>query len=236
MKKQTLPRNKTFAAIWLVFHLAIILPCLFVVVKDRSVNFDADLFNMLPKPDIGKAMGVADEKLTEMTGENVFILVSHEDFSAAKSTAEKVYAQIKDSPRFKSVSLYSDAAALGQITGFVHEYRWNLLDDNAVKMLSTEGGAQIFAQNSLAKAYSAFTFSSLANLEEDPFMLGEYSLQNYLTSLQNSGTSMSPKDNVLAANYEGKWYVMIRHSEQGRFCTCEQVECCCPDLRSLQPA
>ena len=210
MKKQTLPRNKTFAAIWLVFHLAIILPCLFVIVKDRSVNFDADLFNMLPKPDIGKAMGVADEKLTEMTGENVFILVSHEDFSAAKSTAEKVYAQIKDSPRFKSVSLYSDAAALGQVTGFVHEYRWNLLDDNAVKMLSTEGGAQTFAQNSLAKAYSAFTFSSLSNLEEDPFMLGEYSLQNYLTSLQNSGTSMSPKDNVLAANYEGKWYVMIR--------------------------
>jgi len=99
MKKQTLPRNKTFAVIWLVFHLAVILPCLFIVARSRSVNFDADLFNMLPKPDIGKAMGVADEKLTEMTGLNVFILVSHKDFSAAKSVAEEVYSRLKDSPR-----------------------------------------------------------------------------------------------------------------------------------------
>ena len=210
MKKQTLPRNKTFAVIWLVFHLAVILPCLFIVARSRSVNFDADLFNMLPKPDIGKAMGVADEKLTEMTGLNVFILVSHKDFSAAKSVAEEVYSRLKDSPRFKSVSFYSDSAGLGQITGFVHEYRWNLLDDKAVSELSSENGAQVFAENALARAYSAFTFSSLENLEEDPFMLGEYSLQNYLTSLQNSGTSMSPKDGVLAAEYEGRWYVMIR--------------------------
>lgn len=210
MKKPALPQNKLLAAVWFVFHAAIIIPCLYMIVTSHTVNFDADLFNMLPKPKIGKAMGVADEKLTAMTGQNVFILVSNDDFKTAKKTAEKVYAQLKDSPGFDSVSLYSDSSSLSQVTDFVHEYRWNLLDDEAVKQLSTPAGVQTFAQNSLAKAYSAFTFSSLNNLGEDPFMLGEYSLQNYLKSLQNSGTSMSPKDSVLAANYEGKWYVMIR--------------------------
>ena len=210
MKKPLLQQNKIYAAAWLIFHAAIILPFVFVVAGSRQLNIDADLFNMLPKPAIGKAMGVADERLTEMTGQNVFILVSHEDFSAAKAAAENVYSQLKDSPRFKTVTLDSDASALNQVTDFVHKYRWNLLDDSAVKQLSTPEGVQVFSENALAKAYSAFTFSSLENLDQDPFMLGEYSLQNYLTSLQNSGTSMSPKDGVLAANYDGKWYVMVR--------------------------
>ena len=210
MKKPSLPQNKTFAFAWFVFHALVLVPCLFIIARAGTVNLDADLFNMLPKPDIGKAMGVADERLTEMTGQNVFILVSHADFDTAKSVAETVYGELKDSPRFKSVSLYSDAAMLEDVTNFVHEYRWNLLDDEAVETLSSPSGAERFAENALAKAYGAFTFSSLDKLEDDPFMLDEYVLQYYLASLENSGTSMSPKDGVLAARYEGVWYVMIR--------------------------
>ena len=210
MKKPSLPRNKTFAFAWLVFHALVLAPCLFIIARAGTVNLDADLFNMLPKPDIGKAMGVADERLTEMTGQNVFILVSHKDFDTAKSVAETVYGELKDSPRFKSVSLYSDEAILQSVMDFVHEYRWNLLDDEAVETLSSHRGAESFAENALAKAYGAFTFSSLDKLEDDPFMLDEYVLQYYLASLENSGTSMSPKDGVLAAQYDGSWYVMVQ--------------------------
>ena len=35
---------------------------------------------------------------------------------------------------------------------FVHEYRWNLLDDEAVETLSSPDGAKSFAKNTLAKA------------------------------------------------------------------------------------
>src|SRR5574344_509927 len=116
MKKElNLPQNKIFAVVWLVFHLGIIVPFGIRVMTGHPVNMDADLFNMLPKPSIGKAMGLADERLTEKTGQNVFILVSHEDFATAKSVAENVYSQIKDSDRFKSVSLYSDMTALGPV-------------------------------------------------------------------------------------------------------------------------
>jgi len=210
MKKPSLPRNKTFAFAWLVFHALILIPCLFIIARAGRVNLDADLFNMLPKPDIGKAMGVADERLTETTGQNVFILVSHKDFNTAKSVAETVYGKLESSDGFKSVSLYSDAAMLEGVKKFVHEYRWNLLDDDAIETLSSPGGAESFAENALAKAYGAFTFSSLENLDDDPFMLDEYILQYYLASLENSGTSVSPKDGVLATEYEGVWYVMIQ--------------------------
>lgn len=210
MKKPSLPRNKTFAFAWLVFHALVLVPCLFIIARAGTVNLDADLFNMLPKPDIGKAMGVADERLTEMTGQNVFILVSHKDFNTAKSVAETVYGKLESSDGFKSVSLYSDAAMLEGVKKFVHEYRWNLLDDDAIETLSSPGGAESFAENALAKAYGAFTFSSLENLGDDPFMLDEYVLQYYLASLENSGTSMSPKDGVLAAQYDGSWYVMVQ--------------------------
>lgn len=213
MKSLTSPRSdKFFAGLWLVFHALAILPFVFKVASSRELNIDADLFNMLPKPEIGKAMGVADEKLTELTGQNIFLLVSHEDFARAKETAEEVYARLKDSPRFDSVSLYSDMSMLSQVTDFVNEYRWNLLGESDIARLSTDDGARAFADNALAQAYGAFTISSMQNVETDPFMLGERSLQNYLAALQQSGTAMSPKDNVLAALHDGKWYVMIRAS------------------------
>ncbi|MBR7064162.1 MAG: hypothetical protein IKI31_03320, partial [Treponema sp.] len=210
MKKPTLPQNKTFAIVWLVFHLVVILPAFFLIGTSRTLNVDADLFNMLPKPDIGKAMGLADEKLTETTGQNVFVLVSHKDFDNAKAVAENVYAALKDSTRFKSISLYSDSSMIGDVTDFIHEYRYNLLDDPTMSLLFSDGGAELFSDNALAKAYSAFMFSSLETLEEDPFMLGEHTLTNYLATLQNSGTAMAPKDGVLATQHNDVWYVMIR--------------------------
>ena len=56
MKKPSLPQNKTFAFAWFVFHALVLVPCLFIIARAGTVNLDADLFNMLPKPDIGKAM------------------------------------------------------------------------------------------------------------------------------------------------------------------------------------
>lgn len=204
-----LPRNKFFARLWIVFHALAIVPFLVTMLAGKPLNLDADLFNMLPKPNVGKAMGVADERLTEKTAQNVFILVSHDDFSRAKETAEAVYNKIKDSTGFKSVSLYSDMSMLGEMTDFIQKYKWNLLDEAAIEMLNSPGGAEAFAYDALSKVYSAFSFSSLSYLDSDPFMLGDYTLQNYLRVAQESGTAMSPRDGVLATQYEGKWYVMI---------------------------
>ena len=62
---------------------------------------DADLFNMLPKPFEGKSLAMADAKLTELTGQSVFILVSNPEFDEALAVADKVYNELKTSTKFK---------------------------------------------------------------------------------------------------------------------------------------
>ncbi len=93
----------------------------------KGINIDADLFNMLPKPEMGKALNAADEKLTEVTGQNVFILVSNPEFNKAKEVAEKVYSQLEGSSRFKSISLYQNTDSFVKIIEYINKYKYNLI-------------------------------------------------------------------------------------------------------------
>ena len=210
--------NKTYFKIWLFFHLAVIL--FFAInffIKPSSIGVDADLFNMLPKSSAAKSIQAADEKLTEITGQNVFILVSNKDFAKAKAAAVSAYSQLENSKNFNSLSLYNDIGSLDDVTNFIFKYRWNLLDDNTIAQLDSPGGAETFATNALGSIYGGFTMLPLDNLEQDPFMLAEHDLKNYLDAVQDSGVAMSVKDGVLASEHDGKWYVMIRGvlSKQG---------------------
>ncbi|MBQ5491006.1 MAG: MMPL family transporter [Treponema sp.] len=210
-KKLTLPQsNRFYVWLYVLFHAVAILPFLIMLAAGCGLNLDADLFNMLPRNTESKAMNLADERLSDQTGQSVYVLASHDDFQIAKETAQTVYEQLKDSPKFSSLSLYSDTSAIDEINDFVHQYRWNLLNDSQVQQLSTADGAAQFADSALASAYSAFTMTSLDYLEEDPFLLDETEVQNYLAYVQDAGTAMSSKDGVLASQYEGKWYVLIR--------------------------
>lgn len=222
MKKPTSMLNnfskKQFLGAWIVFHTAILILFLInLIVAGKSISVDADLFNMLPKSFEAETIQAADTKLTESTGQNVFILVENEDFSKAREVAVEVYSKLENSKFFKTISLYNDVGSLSDVTDFIYKYRWNLLDDATIELLNSEGGAEQFAYNALGKVYGGFTMLPLDNLESDPFMLAEHNLNNYLDSVSSSGTAMSVKDGVLASSKNGKWYIMIRGilSKQG---------------------
>lgn len=221
MKKITSLSNKSFFRIWLGYHLLILLSFVAVFFANgRKITIDSDLFNMMPKPAMKKALSAADEKLTQMSGQNMFILASNEDFSKAKDAASELYEKMILSDKFENVSLYQDMQAMNETIDFVEKNRANLLGENDILLLEN-GGAEQFAENALSKIYGTFTMSNLSNLEEDPFLLSESALENYLAKLSASGTSMSLKDGVLASflKPEGidgienpRWYVMIRSS------------------------
>ncbi len=217
MKKLTSLQNKTFFKFWILFHAVIIAGFCAMLYSKKGINIDADLFNMLPKPAMGKALEAADSKLTEVTGQNVFILVSNPNFSKAKAVASEVYEKLKESPKFKSISLYQNTDSFGQIVEYINKYKYNLIDTETINALNTDNGPSEFSQDALSKAYGAFTMTSLENLENDPFLLGEHDLLNFLTQLQESGTKMSLKDEVLASEVNNRWYIMIRGilSKQG---------------------
>ena len=65
MKKLTLLQNKTFFYIWLFFHAFIFAGFAFMFGTKKAIVIDSDLFNMLPKPVMGKALEAADERLME---------------------------------------------------------------------------------------------------------------------------------------------------------------------------
>ena len=203
--------NKNYLKVWLAYHLGLFaFFALVFCINPSRISIDADLFNMFPRPFEEEGIRNADEKLTENVGQNVFILVSHQDFSKAKEAAVSVYNKLSASENFKSLSLYSDIDQLKEITDFVYDYRWNLLSDEDIELINSDGGAQVFAQNALAQAYSPFTILPLDNLDSDPFMLAESNLNNYLLAVRKSGTSMYAKDGLLAASKDGVWYVMLR--------------------------
>ena len=209
-KKPFSQKNSFYVTMWLVFHMVIILAFSLSFVFGKKLDIDSDLFHILPASTLGPAMGEVDKRLSDATSQNIFVLVSHENFDTAKSTAELVYNQLKENRFFASISLYAGDNAITSIEDFVHDYRWNLLDDEAIQELSTAEGRQSFADKAVSKAYGSFTLSSLSYLDEDPFLLDDEAITDYLGAIQDASTSMTAKDGVLAAEYEGKWYVMIR--------------------------
>lgn len=212
MKNKSLLLNKNFLPAWIIYHAAVLVFFVITLIAfPGKVGIDSDLFNLVPKSISMVSVKKADDKMMAVTSQNIFILVANEDFKEAKRVAEKVYGQLEGSKNFESVSLYSDVGAMSEITDFLYENRWNLIDEKtADDILSSQDAAADFAMNALAQAYSGFTMLPLDNLESDPFLITEYNLHNYLGAVQNAGTAMSVKDGVLASQFDGKWYVMIR--------------------------
>lgn len=208
---KNLSQKKLFAA-WIFYHAAVLIFFLASIIIFRGkIGIDSDLFNLVPKSISMASVKKADEKMMSVTSQNVFILVANEDFSEAKKIAQDVYEKLKNSKNFETVSLYNDVSAMGEITDFLYKYRSYLIDEKTADViLASEQGAKDFALEALSKAYGGFTMLPLDNIDTDPFLLTEYNLQNYLSSLQNAGTAMSVKDGVLASKFEDKWYVMIR--------------------------
>lgn len=209
--KQKILSKQSFLPVWIIFHTAILIYFLIVLAFfPQKIKIESDLFNLIQKSFSKTSFQKADEKMTSLTGQNVFILVANKDFDEAKNVAENIYNEISKSDNFTSVSLYNDADNLSEITDFLYNFRTNLLDENTISALNTPQGVENFSLNALSQAYSGFTLLPLDNLENDPFLLTEYDIQNYLTNLQNSGTAMSVKDSVLASQNNEIWYIMIR--------------------------
>ncbi len=208
MKKNFL-KNKLYA--YVLFHLGIaVFFAAVLMMHGKSVGIDSNLFSMMPKSSENEVLAFVDESLTKKSSRNALILSAGKNFEDAKSAASKVYDALKSSPNFSSVDFYADSESFADLKKFLFEKRYFLLPEKYRKMTETPEGMEKMSSIALEKAYSPFTFSSLENLSEDPFLLQELILSDYIGMLSSSGTSLSLKDGVLAAQKDGMWYVMVR--------------------------
>ena len=211
MKKKLSLSNKFFTGAWIVFHAAILVAFFVTLGAYRKVTIDADFNNMMPENSQNKAAKISDKNIMTSSGQSLFVLVGHEDFAKAKAMSEVVYNEfVKYPSKFEKVTLYSDYSDVEEVEDFVHEWRFNILSGKTQDEIGSPERAQAFAYDGLSKIYSGFTLSSLEKIDEDPFLLDEKNLSDYLAAVADSGTAMRPKDGVLANFYEGKWYVLVR--------------------------
>lgn len=212
--KIQLTDNAFFFRLWLFFHALVFAALIVSVAVQKKFRFDADFLNMLPATSSSKALRAADTALSKTAAENVFILVGHTDFQKAKSTAQAVFAELNGKPQFKTITMSADISAMDDIRDFIKEYRYFF--QSREKQNAIRENPALVAENALARA-SGFSLLGLDDIENDPFMLSESCIEDYLSAVSDSGVKMSAKDGVLAREFEGVWYVMIRAdlSEQG---------------------
>ena len=195
--------NRHFLGLWFSFHLLVISVFLLTLLFGKtSLKIDADLFNMLPKQFSSESVEKAEAKLSETTSRNVFILSCNKDFESAKAYAEKIHDELKDSSNFKSLVLYQNADVIGDFENFLFKNRFNYID--------AYSNPSVLSEKALEKLYSPFTYTSLEYIDQDPFLLTEMEFERYLGCISSNGTSLVLKDNVLAREWNGNWYVMIR--------------------------
>lgn len=202
-----LSNNKLFFRVWLCFHLALTLLLLGSAFVRGGLFFDADFMNMLPESSVNQALRAADRALSKTSSENVFILVGSEDFEVAKRAAEDIFAKLDGKAAFNSVTMSADVANMGDVKDFVQKWRWNFIPKDAQDEISFDSLG--FCENALSSAFG-FSLLGLENIDSDPFMLSERVAKGYLAAISDSGVAMSSKDGVLAREFEGVWYVMIR--------------------------
>ena len=164
---------------------------------------------MLPKSSQSRAVMVADTILGEKNGREIIILAAAPDFERAKKGAVLLYEEFEDSPGFENISFYYDSSVMADFYRYLYDYRFVIAGTNTLALLEN-GKAEEIAQDALAYAFGAFSFFPLENIETDPFLLAERRMGDFLSSSLLRAGNMAPKDDVLAGEKDGTWYVLLR--------------------------
>ena len=162
--------------------------------------------SMIPQLGMSESMAKAENTFTERQNANVNLFVSGSDFATVRSAAIRLYDDLDKCGAFDELSLDSSTIDTEELFKAVSDNVYNLLDEETRERIISDPVA--FQNDSLASIFSAFTVSSLSNLDSDPFLLSESVWMNLLVKI-GSLTTFSPKDGVLCTEVDGIWYVMI---------------------------
>ena len=190
-----------FLACLLALAVAAALAC---IIQPRKIS--TSFTSMIPQGGVSESMLKAESAFTEGQNANVNIFVSGTDFSSVKATALELYSRLEACGAFSSITLESTALDTEELFSMVSDNVYLLLDEQTQKRI--EENPQAFQEDSLASIFSAFTVSSLSNLDNDPFLLSETVWLGLLEKVGNL-TTFSPNEGVLSTEIDGIWYVII---------------------------
>jgi predicted exporter len=195
--------------VWLLVHLGILALLGLSVFFAGPVRVNTLLQDMLPQGGKAVTAAQADRIFGEKNGRETIILAAAPEFEHAKEGAAFLYAEFENSPMVEAISFFFDTPVIAQFNEYLQTYRFVIAEKETLRLLET-GRAEEIAMDALATAYGAFNFFPLDNIDKDPFLLAGRRMETFLASSLLSGGNLGLKDDVLSANVDGTWYVLLR--------------------------
>lgn len=206
---------------WLALHAAVFVALAICLVAGRKIFVNTNLFDILPQSSEAKAAARADDALTQKSARQFFVLARCKSFEGAKKAASLFAEELLKADQeaaaadpknkiFESLSFEASSLSLDQIFEWQYKNRFLFLDKETVQKINQGGGVDELKELALQKAFGAFSLTPLEFVDGDPFFLADLELQNLIERLSNTGTSLALRDGVLAAEYDGEHYVMVR--------------------------
>ena len=197
-----------FLKLWLSVHLGIPALLGLSLFFAPPLRLNIQLLDLLPQTDMSK-IAEADNVLAEKNGREIMIFFASPVFEKAKSTAVYFYNEFKDAEDVESASLFFDSHVIAEFAENFYKHRFVIAGKNTIELLES-GNAGEIARDALALAYGAFNYIPLDNIDKDPFLLAERRTREFLSSSLLPGGNMDIKEDVLSAQKDGIWYVILR--------------------------
>lgn len=218
--KVNILQNRKYNALWILVHGLVFLLMTVLFLCGTKFKINTNLFDILPETNARGEVSKADSVLNNKTGRTFVVLVKSDSFENSKKAASNLCSWLegsleltKEKKSFESISLYMNENVLSEIENYYSENKFFLLNGERTERFLIEGdegktAVEDFITESQMLLMSPFSFN--ADYENDPFGLAGIEITESLDKINDSGTSMSLKDGVLAAEKDGFYYVMIR--------------------------
>jgi predicted exporter len=199
---------KIAGLMWLVV-VAVASAFLLVRLHD-GVQFQSDLFALLPQEDRDPAVQYAKQKAGALLGQRIILLVGDEDRANARSAGAELAAALTASDIASSVTYALPPEGLRRLAEIFFPYRRGLLTAADRGRLEEGRGREIVAR-ALATVYGPAGIADAALLRRDPFFL----LASFLAALPTPLPRLAPDDGVLSVRDGTKTYVLIAAQLRG---------------------
>ena len=188
--------------LWFVIHVTLIVLGLSV-----PWNLDSDLYSILPDSNELKSVSAAEKTLSSRTMRNITVLVGHEKFEVARSASLVLENTFKRDTSLDETRLLINENTLDETREFLFKNRYTI-QSLLVREAIEAGNLETLKMGALQKIYGSFSMANLNRLEEDPFLLGESSFDNFMFNSPMVSGRFTLRDGVLAATDSSMAYVM----------------------------
>lgn len=188
--------------LWVALHAILIILGISVPWK-----MDSDLYSILPDSNEIKNVSVAGKTLSSRSMRNITVLVGHENFNVARSAAVALDNMFKGDSSIVETRLLVNENAMNEMREFFFQHRYTLQGED-IREAFLNSNQKFLELAALQKIFGSFSMSNLNRLDEDPYLLGEASFDNFMNKTLMASTHFSLRDGVLAARDSGLTYVM----------------------------